>query len=124
MNLEWTEIIITIIGLVFTVIVAPAVAFYFKSRAKTEIAQTVISDVELAVINAVNKVTKTYTADLKARAVNGKLTPEQQGEALHSAIETASDLLSSATKNYLASNGLEVGAYLETLIEAQLQRLE
>jgi len=118
--MEWTEILITFITLLFTVVIAPAVAFYFRSKAKSELAQTFISDVEKATCDAVYVIQQTFVADLKKKNEDGKLTDDEKSEALFSAVSLAESMLSKATKEYMAKNGLEIGQYLESLIESQI----
>ena len=118
--MEWTEILITFITLLFTVVIAPAVAFYFRSKAKSELAQTFISDVEKATSDAVNAIAQTFVSDLKKKNEDGKLTDDEKSEALFSAVSLAESMLSKAAKEYMAKNGLEIGQYLESLIEAQI----
>ena len=118
--MEWTEILISFLTLVFTVVIAPAVAFYFRSKAKSELAQTFISDVEKATSDAVNAIAQTFVSDLKQKNEDGKLTDDEKSEALFSAVSLAESMLSKAAKDYMAKNGLEIGQYLESLIEAQI----
>jgi hypothetical protein len=118
--MEWTEILITFLTLVFTVVIAPAVAFYFKSKAKSELAHTFISDVERAASDAVNIIGQTFVNDLKKKNADGKLTDDEKSEALFSAVSLAESMLSKATKEYMAKNGLEIGQFLESLIESQI----
>lgn len=118
--MEWTEILVTLITLVFTVVIAPAVAFYFRSKAKSVIVTDAIDDMERAAINAANAIAQTYVSDLKKSREDGKLTDDEKSEALFSAISLAERMLSKGAKDYMAKNGLEIGQYLESLIEAKI----
>lgn len=121
--IDWTEILGIIITTIFAPCLIAVVTQLFKllgAKVKSEQLKTLLTDVETAVDSAVSFTAQTYVDDLKAKAADGKLTAEEQQEALSIAVNNAAAHLTQSTKDYLNKNGVLIEEYLKTKIEAAI----
>lgn len=127
------EVLLTILQAVITVavpIITVAVCSFLKTKAQEAASKTdnstvakYITEVATAVTTAVTYTSQTYVDKLKA---SGTFTPENQKEALQTALETAISILSVEAQEFLTEAYGDLNAYLTTKIEAEVrdQKLE
>jgi len=112
--IDWTEIIIAIIGLVITAIIVP----WLKSKTTNEKMHKVITEVGDAVATSADYVAKIFVDDIKA---GGKLTDEDKFNAIMKAVDVAKNNISDESIKYIEKSGIDLGMYLESKIEAYLK---
>lgn len=113
--IDWTEVIIAIIGIVITAIIVP----WINSKTKNEQLRNIITEVGNAVSTAADAVAKTYVDDIKA---HGTMTDKEKAKALEDAIQITMNNLSRQTINYFTANEIEIKTYIKSSIEAYLKR--
>ena len=121
--MDYTEIITTII----VTIIAPclialtrSVLRYWATNIESERLSAVILDVDSAVATAVDSLTQTVVADIKASTLDGKLSDEDARNILNNAISMTKNYLRVETKQYLQREGVNIGDYLADKIEAAI----
>lgn len=120
-----TNIILTVVSVSLTVglpLIIKELFSFLREKKFSEKSFLVSCEVERAVSNAVKATSQRFVDDLKMKAADGKLTLEEQGEALHATINSAYAMLTQKTKAYLETQLDEnaLGEYLETLIESEI----
>lgn len=113
--IDWTEVIVAVIGIVVTAIIVP----WVNSKTKNEQLRKIMTEVGNAVSTAVDAVAKTYVDDIKEQ---GTMTDEEKAKALADAIQITMNNLSRHTINYFAANEIEIETYIKSNIEAYLKR--
>lgn len=113
--IDWTEVIVAIIGIVITAIIVP----WINSKTKNEQLKKIIIEVGDAVAIAADSVAKTYVDDIKAQGV---MTDADKAKALSEAVQITINNISKQTINYFKANEIEIETYIKSNIEAYLKR--
>ncbi len=108
----------SVIALIISSILIPALASWLKSKTENEKLQAVISDITTTVETSVNKYEQTAVAKLKAA---GEWNAESQRSVLESALDEVITNLLDTTKNTLKNNHLDVSEVVERYIESYIQ---
>lgn len=123
MDINWTEIIITLI----TLIIAPCLIALTKAGLSYLAAQTedarlrvVLLDVESAVATAVDSLTQTVVEGLKTASADGKLSAADAQNVLSQALEMAARNITIQTEAYLVEHNTNIREYLIEKIEAAI----
>ena len=115
--IDWTEVIIAILGLIITGVLVP----WINSKTKNEKYHKIVSEIGNVVAGAVDSVGKTYVDDLKR---SGVMTDAQKAKALSDAMQLTMNNLSKQAISYFHSNEIDIDTYVKTQIEAYLKRGE
>ncbi len=115
--IDWTEVIIAILGLIITGVLVP----WINSKTKNEKYHKIVSEIGNVVAGAVDSVGKTYVDDLKR---SGVMTDAQKAKALSDAMQLTMNNLSKQAISYFHANEIDIDTYVKTQIEAYLKRGE
>ena len=115
--IDWTEVIIAILGLIITGVLVP----WINSKTKNEKYHKIVSEIGNVVAGAVDSVGKTYVDDLKR---SGVMTDAQKAKALSDAMQLTMNNLSKQAISYFHANEIDIDTYVKTQIEAYLKRCE
>jgi len=121
--MDWTEIIIALISLVIApclILLTKSGIALLQSKTKNEVLNTVLTEIQDAVETAVNATAQTYTDALKAAAADGKLTEDEQAEAMSKAVMTVENSLSASVITYLDNHNININKYIKDRIEAYI----
>ena len=124
MPAELTNIIFSVIGIVFTGLASWGTAVLIKwlnSKIKDKELAAFATTITTVVGNAVKAVTQTYVDSLKG---TDAWTKEAQEKALQMALETAKSELTDEALAYIESQHGDIDKYLVTLIESTLFNLK
>lgn len=121
--IDWTEILIVVVGLVFTGILIPLVRVAFKWLvAKTEQTrwQKIVHQLSVVADNAVAYTQASFVDALKEKAADGKLTLDEAKEAVGVAIDYVKANSSTEVKNFILDTAIDMEEYIRGLIEQRL----
>ena len=121
--INWTEIIIVLIGLVFTGILIPLVRKLFQwLDAKTEdtVWNKVVNELREVADNAVAYTQQSFVDALKEKAEDGKLTPEEAKRALGIAMEYVIANSSQEAQDFITNTAVDMEEYIRGIIEKRL----
>ena len=124
MPAELTNIIFSVIGIVFTGLASWGTAVLIKwlnSKIKDKELAAFATTITTVVGNAVKAVTQTYVDSLKG---TDAWTKEAQEKALQMALETAKSELTDEALTYIELQHGDIDKYLVTLIESTLFNLK
>ncbi len=127
MQVNLTEILIAIIGIVFTGIVIPLVRIAFiwlKEKTKNEALKSAIDEAKTVADSAVATIQAALVDGLKEKSKDGKLSAEEARDAMNKAIELCLDDLSERTKITIIRNTESIGTFLANLLEARLLKIK
>ena len=127
MNIDVTEIIIVIIGLVFTSIVMPLLATVFKwlrSKIDNEALLTTLTEAQTIATNVVSNLQTNVVTALKVANKDGKLTADEITNIKNQATKMFLSDLSNQSYNVIRSNADDITKWVENMLEAQLFKLK
>ncbi len=111
-------LVFSVLTIVISSILIPALAAWLKSKTENEKLQAVISDITTTVATSVNKYEQTAVAKLKEA---GEWNAESQRSVLESALDEVITNLLDTTKDTLKENYLDVSEVIERHIESYIQ---
>ena len=126
-SVDWTQLIIAAVGLVFSAIVIPLVKVAFewlKGKTHNEALQSALSEAQALADTIVASLQQTVVEGLKARSTDGKLTAEDAREVADLAVKRFLADLSAKSTALLEDNAGDIIAYVSNLLEARLLRLK
>lgn len=112
------ELIVSVLFLIISTILVPAVAAWLRSKTESEILKSVISDIEQTVKTSVNFVEQTVVGQYKS---DGKWDSDAQKHALEMATAEVLHNLAMSTHNYLLSEGVDEEEVVHRYIESYIQ---
>jgi len=121
--INWTEIIIAGIGIIFTSAIIPLVAAGFKwlrSKTQNEAIKAAISEAEKIADQTIYSLQQTVVDGLKQKNEDGKLTADEAKEVMELAIHNFIADVSSNTLSVLSQNADNIEQYIKNLIESRL----
>ena len=125
--MDWTEILIAVIGLVFSAIIIPLVKAAFewlKTKTKGTVFFNATNEMQLVADKVITSLQQTTVADLKAKSADGKLTPDEIKEVAENAFNMFVSDLSDDALDVIESNADDATAYIKNLIESRLFALK
>ena len=127
MQIDMTEIIIAIIGLVFTCIITPLITVAFKwikSKTQNEALLTAISEAQTVATNVVANLQANVVDALKSANSDGKLTADEITEVKEKALNMFLSDLSQQSYNVINANADNIFMWVQNLMEAKLTALK
>jgi len=125
--MDWTQIAVAVIGVVFTGIVAPLISASFawlKSKTRNEALLCALGEAQTVADNVVGSLQATLVDGLKDKSTDGKLTAKEAGEVACMALAMFMSDLSARSYKLLEDNADDIAAYAGRLLEARLLRLK
>ena len=121
--IDWTEIVVMLVGLVFTSVIIPLVTAMFKwlkGKTENEAIQAAISEAEKVADSVVASLQSNVVDGLKAKSADGKLTADEAKDVANKAIDMFISDLSSKSMKVINDNADDISAYIQNLIESRL----
>ena len=123
MELNLTEILIALVGIVFTGVIIPlvrAVFVWLRERTQNEALLSAIQEARMVADGVVAGLQVNIVEGLKEKSPDGKLTPEEAKEIMEVAIGQFLCDLSSRALAVIESNADDAAEYIANLIESRL----
>lgn len=127
MQINVTEIVIAIVGLVFSAVVIPltrAAFAWLKGRTQNEALQSAIDEAQTVADNVVARLKAGIVDGLKDKSSDGKLSAQDAAQVLSAAVGMVISDLSAHTLRLIEDNADDITAYLSNLIEARLLKMK
>lgn len=124
---DWTEVLIAGVGILFTAIIIPlakAAFDWLKGKTKNEAIQSALSEAEKIADQTVLGLKQTLVDGLKAAHADGKLTAEEITTVSGKALSLFVDSVSVKTIETLDANIEDVEGYIKNLIESRIAKLK
>ncbi len=121
--MDWTQILIALIGLLFSAVIVPLVKAAFswlKGKTQNEALRTALDEARAVADNVVASLQQRVVEGLKAKNADGKLRPEEAQEVAKMALEMFLSDLSARSLALIENNANDIGAYVGNLLEARL----
>ena len=125
--IDWTQLLIAAVGLVFSAVVIPLVKAAFtwlKSKTENEALQAALSEAQALADNVVASLQQTVVDGLKERSTDGKLTADDAREVYELAVERFLADLSDKSTELLKNNADDFIQFVTNLLEARLFKLK
>jgi hypothetical protein len=126
-GVDWTQLLIGIVGLVFAAVIAPGIKALFawlKGRTKNEALQAALNEAQIIADNVVASLQQTVVDGLKAKSADGKLSAEDAKAVYEQAVESFLADLSAQSLAVLENNADDIVAFVSNLLEARLFKLK
>ncbi|MGE5494576.1 MAG: hypothetical protein ACM3S4_04665 [Burkholderiales bacterium] len=123
MQINVTEVVISIVGLVFTAVVIPltkAAFAWLRERTHSEALRSAIGEAEAVADNVVASLQASVVEGLKSKSADGKLSADDIKMISVKAFDMFISDLSAKSLAVIAGNADDIGAYVKNLIEARL----
>ncbi len=124
--MDWSEIAVAAVGLLFSVVVIPLVKAAFAwlmSKTENEAILMALDESKTVADNVVASLKSTLVDGLKAKSADGKLSADEAGEVAKKAMDMFFADLSSKSIEVLNCNADDISAYVSNLLEARLLAL-
>ena len=125
--IDWTQIIIALVGLAFTAVIIPLVKAAFtwlKGKTENEALKAAIDEAQTVANTVVTSLQQTVVDGLKAKSADGKLTAEDAASVAETAAQQFFDDISDKSLELLESHTMDIEAYIKRVIESQLLKLK
>lgn len=125
--MDWTQVLITVITLVFTGVIIPvgkAFWVWLKSKTENEAVLTALSEAQAVADNVVASLQQNVVDGFKQAASDGKLSPEEGCNVMESAIKMFCMDISDGALNVIENNSDNAAEYIRRLIESRLVKLK
>ena len=123
MQINITEIVIALVGLVFSAVVIPLVKAaleWLKTKTQSEALKSALSEAQTVADNVVASLQSGVVDALKEKSEDGKLSAQEVNEVASAALDMFLDDISEQTLAVLEENADDITAYIGNLIEARL----
>ncbi|MBT3320512.1 MAG: hypothetical protein HN389_12205 [Clostridia bacterium] len=123
MEVNLTEILIALVGIVFTGVIIPLVRVAFvwlREKTQNEALLSAIEEARMVADGVVAGLQVNIVEGLKEKSTDGKLMPEEAKEIMEVAIGQFLCDLSSRTLAVIENNSDDAAEYIANLIEARL----
>lgn len=127
MQINVTEIVIAVVGLVFSAVVIPltrAAFAWLKGRTQNEALRAAMDEAQTVADNVVARVKAGVVDGLKEKSADGRLSVDDAAHVLNMAVGMAVSDLSAHTLATIENNADDITAYLGNLIEARLLKIK
>lgn len=121
--MDWTQIVIAAVGLVFSAVVIPLVKAAFawlKGKTQNEALLTALDEAKTVADSVVASLQATVVSGLKAKSADGKLGIDEAKEVARKALGMFLSDLSANSMAVLKNNADDLTAYVSNLLEARL----
>lgn len=121
--INWTDVLIYAIGLLFTSVLIPTIAAGFKwlrNKTQNEAIKAAIFEAEKIADQTIYSLNQTIVDGLKEKNADGKLTAGEAKEVMELAIHNFIADVSSGTLSVLSENADNIEQYIKNLIESRL----
>lgn len=125
--IDWTQLIIAGVGLVFTGVIIPIIKAGFvwlKSKTENEAILTAITEAQAVADNVVARLQANIVDGLKSASKDGKLSASDAENVMESAIKMFCMDISDGALNVIKNNADDAAEYIQSLIEARLAKLK
>jgi len=125
--MDWTQIVIAVVGLVFSAVVIPLVKAAFvwiKEKTQNEVLFAALDEAQTVADQVVAGLKTTVVDELKARSADGKLSADEAKEVAQKALNMFLSDLSARSLTVLENNADDLVAYVGHLLEARLLYLK
>ena len=125
--MDWTQIVIAAVGLVFSAVVIPLVKAAFaciKEKTQNEALFAALDEAQTVADQVVAALNTTVVEGLKAKSADGKLSADEVKELAQKALNMFVSDLSARSLAVLENNADDIAAYVGNLLEARLLRLK
>lgn len=123
MQINVTELVITIVGLVFSAVIIPltkAAFSWIREKTHSEALLCALDEAEAVADNVVASLQANVVEGLKLRSADGKLSEDDIKMVAAKAFDMFVSDLSAKSLAVIADNADDIGAYVRNLIEARL----
>jgi tryptophanyl-tRNA synthetase len=123
MQVNLTEILIALIGIVFTGVIIPlvrAVFVWLKEKTQNEALKSAIEEAQVVADGVVASLGANLVEDLKKKNEDGRLTTEEAKQVMETAIGQFLCDLSERSLEVIESNADDVAEFISNLIEQRL----
>lgn len=127
MQVNGTQIVITVVSLLFTAVIAPLVRAalqWLKGRTRSEALKTALTEAQTVADNVVAGLEATVVTALKEKSEDGKLCADDARVVASMAVDAVLRDLSTQTLAVLKDNAEDISVYISNLIEARLARYQ
>jgi hypothetical protein len=121
--MDWTQIMIAAVGLLFSAVVIPLVKAAFawiKEKTQNEVLFAALDEAQTVADQVVAALKATVTDGLKAKSADGKLSADEAREVAQKALDMFLSDLSARSLSVLENNADDIAAYVGNLLEARL----
>lgn len=126
-ELDLTQIVIAIIGLVFTGVLIPlskAGFEWLKNKTQNEAIKAALNEAEIIAENVVMSLQQTVVDGLKEKSADGKLTTEEIRDVAEIAFDMFISDISSKSLEVIENNADDISTYIANLIESRLFQIK
>lgn len=123
MELDLTQIVIAIVGLVFSGVIIPLVTAAFKwlkGKTENEAVKAAMDEAERVADSVIASLQQNVVEGLKAKSADGKLSADDARDVADQAIDMFISDLSSKSLKVIQDNADDISAYIQNLIESRL----
>lgn len=121
--MDWTQIVIATVGLVFSAVVIPLVKAAFvwlENKTENETMRAVLDEAKTVADNVVASLKATAVDAMKAKSADGKLSTAEMKEVAQKAMDMFFSDLSARSLEVLENSADDLAAYVGNLLEARL----
>jgi len=121
--MDWTQIVIAAVGLVFSAVVIPLVKAAFawiKEKTHNEALYAALDEAQTVADQVVAGLNATVVGELKAKSADGRLSVDEAKEVAQKALNMFLSDLSARSLAVLENNADDLAAYVRNLLEARL----
>ncbi len=123
MQLDLTEIVITLVGLVFSAVIIPltkAAFTWMKERTRSEALLSALEEAQTVADNVVASLQANVVGGLKEKSADGKLSAKDIKAVAGTAVDMFLSDVSAGSLEVLAKSADDLTVYIRNLIEARL----
>jgi hypothetical protein len=123
MQINVTEIVIWVVGLVFTAVVIPltkAAFGWLKGKTQNEALKSALSEAQTIADNVVASLQANVVEGLKSKSADGKLSTEDIKDVGSRALDMFLSDISGRSLSVIRENSEDITQYIGNLIEARL----
>lgn len=121
---DWTEVIVAGVGILFTAIIIPLVKAAFdwlKSKTQNEAIRAAIDEAQKVADQVVAGLQQSVVEKMKSKSADGKLSAEDISTIGELALEQFLNDVSSKTHDVLMNNTTDIETYIKNLIESRVK---
>ncbi len=125
--MDWTQIVIAIVGLMFSAVVIPFVKAAFawlKEKTQNEALYTALDEAQTVADQVVAGLNATVVDGLKAKSADGRLSADEAKEVALKALDMFLSDLSARSLAVLENKADDLAAYVGNLLEARLHYMK
>jgi uncharacterized membrane protein YhiD involved in acid resistance len=122
-GVDLTEIVIAVVGLVFSAVIIPltkAAFTWIKSKTENENIRMAIDEAQTVADNVTARLQVSIVDGLKEKSADGKLSKEDARSILDTAVDMVISDLSAGALRVIENNADDITDWLRNLIEARL----